>query len=145
MSAALGPFLGLPSFATSQTNAVSYSVWLQKHRISTMRHIFWRRCSVHGRKGVKVSAYQTTEACYQLASMFAAIDHTDAVIDAHMLLYRYDTQISTYHVSDFQAERANSKIKIPESFHNEPQARQYRMIMPLVNDFLRAHVFCFQS
>jgi len=77
--------------------------------------------------------------------MFAAIDHTDAVVDAHMLLYRYDTQISTYHVSDSQAERANSNIAIPKSFHNEPQARQYRMIMPLMNNVLRAHVFCFHS
>ena len=94
---------------------------------------------------MKVSAYQTTEVYYQLAGMFATIDHADAVIDAYMPLYRYDTQISTYHVSDLQAERTTSKIAIPKSSHNEPQARQYRMILPMVNDVFRAHVFCFHS
>lgn len=30
-------------------------------------------------------------------------------------------------------------------YYHQPQARQCRMIMPLVNDVFRAHVFCFHS
>lgn len=77
--------------------------------------------------------------------MFAAGDHTDAVIDAYMALYRYDTQISTYYVSDSTSETSKLQNCNPKSSHNEPQARQYRMVIPMVNDVFRAHVFCFHS
>lgn len=63
----------------------------------------------------------------------------------YVVSYRLDTQISTYHSSDTLAKRANSRVAILRPSHNEPQARQCRVIIPLVNDVLRTHVFCFHS
>ena len=57
-------------------------------------------------------------------------------------MHRCHVQISVYSTSDDLAERANSKIAILKPCHNEPQARQCRMIVPLVNDVFQAHVFC---
>lgn len=73
-SATLGPLPSWPLLATSQTNTVSYSVWLQNKWVSTVRHIFGGDVRY---TGVKAQMLQNEEqqVAFYLTGMFATADH----------------------------------------------------------------------